>query len=142
MVDHLLHRYGTQIRDIVEICRVDAGMARPLAEAPAYLRAEIEYAVTHEGALHLEDVMHRRTRMVYEYTGEAQSALPEVGEIVASLLAWSGMQLADEVASYLAVAAADDAAALATDDESAARARATAEGIVQMVDLDNPATPS
>lgn len=142
MVDHLLHRYGTQIRDIVEICRVDAGMARPLAEAPAYLRAEIEYAVTHEGALHLEDVMHRRTRMVYEYTGEAQSALPEVGEIVASLLAWPAAKLADEVASYLAVAAADAAAAVATDDESAARARATAEGIVQMVDLDNPATPS
>lgn len=47
----------------------------------AYLRAEIVYAVTHEGALHLDDIMARRTRMVYEYADEASAALDEVAEI-------------------------------------------------------------
>ena len=142
MVDHLLHRYGTNIRDIVELCQGDAGLAAPLAEAPAYLRAEIVYAITHEGALHLEDIMHRRTRMVYEYSGEAQTALAEVGEIAAKLLAWSPAELSEEIASYRAIAAADAAAALEPDDESAARARAAASSVAPMVDLGTSASHS
>ena len=79
-------------------------MSRPLEHAPAYLRAEIAYAVSHEGALHLEDVMHRRTRMVYEYADEALAALPEVARIVAGELGWSDARRDEEVAAYTAVA--------------------------------------
>ncbi|MGV8969274.1 MAG: glycerol-3-phosphate dehydrogenase/oxidase [Microbacteriaceae bacterium] len=142
MVDHLVHRYGTQLRDIVAMCRADAELAQPLAEASAYLRAEIVYAITHEGAVHLEDIMHRRTRMVYEYTGQAQSALAEVGEIAAKFLEWPAARLAAEVASYRHVAEAETAAALMLDDTSAARARAEAPGIAQMVDLSENPTDS
>jgi len=139
MVDHLLHRYGTNIRDIIEICRADAGMAQPLAEAAAYLRAEIVYAITHEGALHLEDVMDRRTRMVYEYPDEAKAALPEVARIAADQLRWAAGRLTSELASYRAIAAADAAAALEPDDASAARARAVAPSVVPLA---QPARPT
>jgi len=132
MVDHLLHRYGRNIRDILHICREDAGMATPLEEAPAYLRAEIVYSITHEGALHLDDVMDRRTRMVYEYPNQAQAALPEVARIAADQLRWSAGRLTSELDSYRSISAADAAAALAPDDASASLARAAAPGLVPM----------
>jgi glycerol-3-phosphate dehydrogenase len=132
MVDHLLHRYGSDIRDIAEICDRDESMSRPLEHAPAYLRAEIAYAVSHEGALHLEDVMHRRTRMVYEYADEAVAALPEVARIVAGELGWSDARRDEEVSAYTAVADAVAAAARASDDAAAARARAAAPGVAAM----------
>ena len=132
MVDHLLHRYGSDIRDIAEICDRDETMSRPLEHAPAYLRAEIAYAVSHEGALHLEDVMHRRTRMVYEYADEALAALPEVARIVAGELGWSDARRDEEVAAYTAVADAVAAAARTSDDAAAARARAAAPGVAAM----------
>ena len=132
LVDHLMHRYGRNIRDIVEICRQDPGMAAPLVEAPAYLRAEIAYAITHEGALHLDDLMDRRTRMVYEYSNEAQAALPEVASIAAETLGWTPDRLDAEFAAYAAVASADAAAELELDDASASKARAAATGFVAM----------
>src|SRR5690606_29325263 len=46
MVDHLLHRYGSLITDIVALCEADESLARPLEHASAYLRAEVAYAVS------------------------------------------------------------------------------------------------
>ena len=62
-VEHLLGRYGTLAEEVLNLIRTDAGLARPLAEGHPYLRAEVAYAVTHEDALHVEDVLMRRTRL-------------------------------------------------------------------------------
>ncbi len=133
--DHLLHRYGANIREIADIATAEPGMAKPLEHAPAYLRAEIVYAITHEGALHLDDLMMRRTRMVYEYLNEAMAALPEVSAIAQATLGWSDKQAAHEVAVYRQRAAADADAARQPDDVDAARAREKAGDIVPMIDL-------
>ena len=135
MTDHLFHRYGANVRDIAEIAQNDPSLAKPLEHAPAYLRAEIVYAITHEGALHLDDLMMRRTRMVYEYLDEAMDALPEVAELAKSVLGWSDEQAARETELYRKRAAADADAADQPDDASAARVRAAAVEIVPMVAL-------
>ena len=135
MTDHLLHRYGANIRDIADIAQRDSSLAAPLEHAPAYLRAEIVYAITHEGALHLDDLMMRRTRMVYEYLDEALDALPEVAELAKAALGWSDEHAAREVELYRKRAAADADAARQPDDASASRARAAAAEIVPMIEL-------
>ncbi|MDJ0336161.1 glycerol-3-phosphate dehydrogenase/oxidase [Salinibacterium sp. G-O1] len=135
MTDHLFHRYGANIRDIAEIALRDPDLATPLEHAPAYLRAELVYAMTHEGALHLDDLMMRRTRMVYEYLNEGMDALPEVAELARVTLGWSDEQAARETELYRLRAAADADAATQPDDASASRARAAAVEIVPMVDL-------
>lgn len=135
LMDHLLHRYGANVQELGEICGNDPTMARPLAGASAYLRAEILYAITHEGALHLDDIMHRRTRMVYEYFDEGAAALDEVAEIAASALGWREGEKVAELASYRAVTAAAAAAALAPDDARASRIREAAGDIVPMSDF-------
>ena len=132
LLDHLLHRYGANVLDILELVRASRDLAQPLVHAPAYLRAEIVYAVTHEGALHLDDIMARRTRMVYEYADEASAALDEVAEIAGPLLGWDADTREHEVEVYRATAAADAAAATEPDDESAARVRGVAPDIVPM----------
>ncbi len=135
MTDHLFHRYGANIRDLAAIAKADPTTAAPLEHAPAYLRAEIVYAITHEGALHLDDLMMRRTRMVYEFVNEATDALPEVAAIAQAALGWSDEQTAHEVDLYRKRAAADVKAAQQHDDASASRERDKAQEIVPMVDL-------
>ena len=66
MVDHLLGRYGGLIDEVLELIRERPELAEPLTGAPLYLAAEVVYAVTHEGARHLDDVLTRRTRISIE----------------------------------------------------------------------------
>ena len=132
MIDHLFHRYGANIREIVTLCEENPTLALPVASASAYLRAEIAYAVTHEGALHLEDILLRRTRIQYEYSDEGLESLDEVAAIVAPLLGWNAATVLEETASYRERAAAEQAASLQGDDAAAANARAQAHPIVAM----------
>ncbi|MBH0117430.1 glycerol-3-phosphate dehydrogenase/oxidase [Salinibacterium sp. NG253] len=133
MIDHLLHRYGANVSEIAAMADADPTMGKPLTHASAYLRAEIAYAITHEGALHLEDLMTRRTRMNYEYLNEGMAAVPEVAEIAASLLGWDEQTTAHEVAVYHQMADAVAAAALTRDDEAASTVREAAPQIVPLV---------
>jgi len=132
MLDHLDHRYGTNVQDIVNICEADKSMAKPIENASAYLRAEIVYAVTHEGALHLEDIMARRTRMTYEYKNEGQTAVSEIAAIAAKELGWIKKRLESEVSSYMMIVEAGANAALESSDKSASLARAKAPSVVTM----------
>ena len=66
-ISHVLDRYGSMIRDVLDPGLTDPALLETVPGAPDYLMAEIRYAVTHEGALHLEDVLTRRTRISIEY---------------------------------------------------------------------------
>ncbi|RXR23621.1 glycerol-3-phosphate dehydrogenase/oxidase [Oerskovia turbata] len=135
MVDHLLHRYGSNLRDIVALCEADPTLATPLEHAPAYLRAEISYGVTHEGALHLEDLLLHRTRLNYEVLDRGLGALPEIADIAAPLLGWDDERKAAEIASYTARAAAEEAAEQEPDDATAERTRLTADDVAPLKPL-------
>jgi glycerol-3-phosphate dehydrogenase len=132
MVDHLLHRYGSNLREIVELCEADPSLARPLEHAPAYLRAEVHYGVSHEGALHLEDLLLHRTRLVYEVPDRGLSALPEIAEVAAPVLGWDDAARDAEIASYTARVEAEDAAAREPDDDAAEAARRRAADIAAL----------
>jgi glycerol-3-phosphate dehydrogenase len=132
-IEHLLHRYGAEIRDIAQLCTDDPSMARPLEHAPAYIRAEIAFAVSHEGALHLEDVLARRTRIVYEVEQQGLAAVDEIAGIVAPMLGWSPEQTRAEVDGYRQWTDAELRAIAEPDDRSAARIRASVDDPVPMI---------
>lgn len=129
MVDHLLHRYGSNLREIVELCEAQPDLARPLEHAPAYLRAEIAYGVSHEGALHLEDLLLHRTRLNYEVADRGLAALPEIADIAAGLLGWDDATRDEEVRQYTERANAEAAAEEQPDDASAERTRLEAPDV-------------
>ncbi|MCL1800700.1 MAG: glycerol-3-phosphate dehydrogenase, partial [Promicromonosporaceae bacterium] len=135
MVDHLLHRYGSDLTELIVAINADPSLAEPLANAPAYLRAEIAHAVTHEGAIHLEDVLVHRTRLDYETPDHGLSAMDEIAEIVAPLLGWDAARVATEKDSYRARVAAYQAAITRDTEDGAAAARAEAPEITPMAEL-------
>jgi len=123
LLDHLLHRYGANLAEIVELCDADPSLAAPLENAPAYLRAEVHYAVSHEGALHLEDVLAHRTRLVYEVPDRGTAAAEEVAAVVGPLLGWDASDTEREIRAWEARIEAERVAEDAPDDETAERAR-------------------
>ncbi|RYV49425.1 glycerol-3-phosphate dehydrogenase/oxidase [Pengzhenrongella frigida] len=136
MMDHLLHRYGSLINELTESVDVDPNLGRALAGAPAYLRAEIAYAVTHEGALHLDDVLMHRTRLNYEQLDRGVGALEEIADIMVPLLGWDDATRTREIAAYRDRAEAEAKAELQTDDESAEKVRLQAAEIAPLRELE------
>jgi glycerol-3-phosphate dehydrogenase len=122
-LDHLLHRYGSLLRELTEAVDAEPDLGKPLTGAPAYLRAEVAYAVTHEGALHLDDVLMYRTRLNYEQTDRGLAAIDEIADIMAPLLGWDGETRTREITAYRERAEAEAAAELEPDDESAETVR-------------------
>jgi glycerol-3-phosphate dehydrogenase len=100
-VDHLLGRYGALAEEVLRLVKADAGLARPLVEGHPYLRAEVAYAVTHENALHVEDVLARRTRLFIESADSGAAAAAAVSVIMGRLLGWSRRRRAAEARRYL-----------------------------------------
>jgi glycerol-3-phosphate dehydrogenase len=100
-VEHLLGRYGTLATEVLGLVRANPELARPLAEGHPYLRAEVAYAVTHEDALHVEDVLMRRTRLFIESADSGTSAAADVSTIMGRLLGWSRRRRAAETRRYL-----------------------------------------
>ena len=135
MVDHLLHRYGADLVELQAAILAQPDLARPLAAAPAYLRAEVAHAVTHEGALHLEDVLLHRTRLDYEVSDQGLGAIDEIVSIMAPLLGWDAGRAAAEVELNRARIAAYEAAITKPDDGSAQATRDAAPETTPMAEL-------
>ena len=49
--------------ELLDLIEAEPELAQPLSTAPKYLKVEAKYAVSHEGALHLDDILARRTRI-------------------------------------------------------------------------------
>lgn len=108
-IEHLLRRFGSLTAEVLALIAADPGLARPVTGADDYLRAEIVYAASHEGARHLEDVLARRTRIAIETPDQGLAAAAEVAELMARPLRWDAGQAAAEVAEYRAAVAASRA---------------------------------
>jgi glycerol-3-phosphate dehydrogenase len=77
-VERLITRYGSLVHELIELARQSPDLAKPLDAASEYVAAEIVYGLTHEGAIHVEDLMLHRTRLHFQDTARALQALPEV----------------------------------------------------------------
>ena len=100
---HLLERYGSLFHEVLEPAILDKNWSKPIVESLPYLRAEILYAVTHEGARSIDDVLSRRTRISFEASDQGTSAVEEVGEIISKVLGWNKTQTQASIDEYLAI---------------------------------------
>ena len=99
-VTHLLNRYGSLISEVLEIIKDDPKMAKPLTKDLPYLKAEIYYAASHEGARSVDDVISRRTRLAFEAPNSAMDLASDVATIIAPVLGWTPKQKKDSINSY------------------------------------------
>jgi len=101
-MQRLLERYGSLVNEVLAPIASDPRLAQPVHAAPSYLNAEIVYAVTHEGALHLDDILARRTRIAMETRHRGTESAADVARLVAPILGWDAVRVASEVSAYVA----------------------------------------
>jgi glycerol-3-phosphate dehydrogenase len=122
-IEHLLGRYGSAVSELFALIEAEPALAQPLAGAPKYLKVEAYYGVSHEGALHLDDILARRTRISIDTWDRGDAAAQEVAELVAPLLGWDAEAIVGEVEHYKARVAAERDSQLQHDDRTADAAR-------------------
>ncbi len=125
-IDHLLGRYGSLVHELLALVRADPSLGEPLEGAGDYLRAEVVYAASHEGARHVEDVLARRTRISIETWDRGLAAARPTAELMAPVLGWGSADVEREVAHYTKRVTAERASQEMPDDESAEQVRLTA----------------
>jgi glycerol-3-phosphate dehydrogenase len=118
-IDHLLNRYGALLYDVLAPAADDPTLLEPVPGAGLYLMAEVRYAATHETALHLDDVLARRTRISIETTHRGVESARPVAGLLASVLGWDDETVEREVSSYIARVEAERLSQEQTDDANA-----------------------
>jgi glycerol-3-phosphate dehydrogenase len=132
-IEHLLRRYGTLIGEVLGLIEADPGLGRPLTGADDYLRAEIVYGASHEGARHLYDALARRTHITIETWDHGIAVAEEAAALMAGPLGWNSRQMGREVEHFKGAIAAEQAAEEASDDQTADAIRLGAPDIVPLV---------
>ena len=130
VIDHLLGRYGGLIDEVLDLIRARPELGEGLSGAEHYLAAEVVYAVTHEGARHLDDVLTRRTRVSIETFDRGVKAARPAAELMADALGWDPARTDDEVDHYLRRVEAEKQSQLMPTDQAADEARVKAPEIV------------
>lgn len=125
-VEHLLNRYGSLVTDVLDLAAGQPELLQPITDSPTYLRVEAVYAAAAEGALHLDDILARRTRISIEYSHRGASCAEEVARLVAPVLGWSDDLIDREVATYKARVDAEIRSQTQPDDIAADALRAAA----------------
>jgi glycerol-3-phosphate dehydrogenase len=129
-IDHLLGRYGALVDEILELIGRRPELGLPLEGADDYLAAEVVYAVSHEGARHLDDVLARRTRISIETFDRGIACAAPAARLMAGELGWDEARTADEVDHYLRRVEAERQSQAKLTDQEADEARVSAPEIV------------
>ena len=132
-IEHLLGRYGALTGEVLDLIAAEPRLGKPLAGADDYLRAEVVYAASHEGARHLDDVLARRTHVSIETWDRGLSVAGEAAGLMAGPMGWNPRQVAREVENYQARVAAERASQDAETDQDADAIRLGAPDIVPVV---------
>jgi glycerol-3-phosphate dehydrogenase len=98
----LIRRHGDQVVELAALIEARPTLAEPLEGGGDHVMAEVVYACTHEGALHLEDVLERRTRLALTAPDRGLAAAAPVAALMARELGWSADRATDEVEAWLA----------------------------------------
>jgi len=122
-IEHLLGRYGALTEELLAMVADDPTLGDPIPGADDHLRVEAVYAASHEGALHLDDVLTRRTRISIETFDRGVSAAPHVARLMATVLGWDDARISREVEHYEARVAAERESQRQLDDLTADAAR-------------------
>ena len=99
---HLDERFGTERTTIDSMIASDPMLGEPLVTGLPYLKAEAVYAVRHEMARTLDDVLTRRTRARLQDARATMAAAESTANLIASELGWTRERIVSEVEAFRA----------------------------------------
>ncbi len=141
-LEHLVARYGSTALELLDMVAANPllgaaipsdaaatdtmidpstfdGAHTPMSNGARYLIVEAAHAAAYEGALHLDDVLTRRTRLSIEGTDRGIAAAEPVAQAMGNILGWSPDTCVAEVKHYEARVAAERAATQTISDTEA-----------------------
>jgi len=121
----LVDRWGSLALEVLDVIAADPALGEPLPEAETYLAADVRYATSHEGALHVDDVLTRRTHISFEAPDRGRRAVEAVARLMSPVLEWNDATIDREVTHYRARLAAELEAESMPDDATSDAVRAT-----------------
>ena len=107
---HLARRFGSHADEVRALVAFDASLGEPLVAGLPYLRAEAIYAVRHEMATTLDDVLTRRTRAHLIDRAATLAAAADVAALLQGELGWTDEETTQQVDRYAARCAAEEIA--------------------------------
>ncbi len=122
-IEHLLHRYGSMIDELLELIKNRPELATPLPNADDYLQVEVVYSAMAEGALHLDDILTRRTRISIEAWDRGLAAAIPAAALIGEVLGWDDERREREIEYYRRRVAAERDSQTKPDDTTADAAR-------------------
>lgn len=116
---HLIRRYGTEASDVLALAQQDRSLLESMVPGLPYLRVEAIWAVRHEMASTLVDVVTRRTRAHLQDRAACLAAAGDVARLIGPELGWSTSQVEREVGVYREFCDREMLAATTTGSERA-----------------------
>jgi glycerol-3-phosphate dehydrogenase len=96
--------YGSDACEIRKLIETDIRLSEPLHAALPYVKAEVIWAVRHEMARTVEDVLARRTRALFLNARAALAMAPAVAGLMAPELGWDEVARTKQLAAFRDVA--------------------------------------
>jgi glycerol-3-phosphate dehydrogenase len=103
VVEHLLSSHGPESKQLLDYVSSE-GIRRIVPDLP-YLVAEVSHAVDHEMALRLEDMLVRRTGIIYEDPSHGLGAAEKVASLMGEMMEWDQKRLRRELEEYKEIVA-------------------------------------
>jgi glycerol-3-phosphate dehydrogenase len=128
-IEHLLGRYGSMITELLDLLADRPELGERIEGSDTYLKVEAVYAASHEGALHLDDLLTRRTRTSIETFDRGLTAARSVAPLMGEVLGWDEDDTAAELAHYEARVEAERESQRMPDDRTADAARMGARDV-------------
>jgi len=98
---HLVDAYGGDATWVLAYAEENPSLGERIMPELPYLMAEALYAVQHEMALTLRDVLIRRTHVIYETRSGGVGRARAVAELMAPRLGWTESEIERQVADYV-----------------------------------------
>ena len=125
-INHLISRHGDRVDEVLSLIATDQSLKELIDEDLPYLRAEIVHSVRFEAALHLEDVLTRRTRISIESWDRGTESALLVAQLMAPELGWDQSRISREVEHYARRVESERSSNTQPDDKQADASRIAA----------------
>ena len=139
-LDRMVSRWGSLVVEVLDEIAADPALGEPVPGADGYLCAEISYATSHEGALHVNDVLTRRTHISFEVPDRGAEAVATVARVMAGVLGWDEATAEREIVHYRARLAAELEAETMPDDAASDAVRSVVRDLRLDSSDDGPTT--
>lgn len=100
VASHLVATYGTETPRVLKLLEEEPSLAERITPDLPAIKARVVYAVRHEMALTLGDVLERRTHVQTLAADQGWGAAEAIADLMAAELGWTPVERAAQIARY------------------------------------------